>query len=646
MDFMKHLSLRGKLAAITLGPALGMVLFGVLYGVGRYRHMKEGAQVLDLAEFSARTGGLVHELQKERGSTALFMASQGQEFGPQVEGIRRLADQRLTEFQALLAAGGAADLDPASRQDLDAARSRLAELPAHRQAASNLSVPVTEHLRYYTGTIGALLGSLRRIPELGSDNATRSAAQAYVDLVLAKELAGQERALLSQALSADHFAEGGFRTFTGLVARQGERLESLQGRLKPGRAAEFKARMDIPAAQSLERVRQVVFLRGAAGPFGEDPKAWFQAATERMDNLKAMEDLLREDFIGSAREVKASARTDFYLALAGALGLLGLAALLLAVVAGQVRRTTTGLVDGMRNSDLTAHLPVETRDEIGAAAEVFNAHNAKFRQIFRDLGGDSDQVASGSTQLSASASQIARTSEELARSAGTQQETTERLASAITELSASIGDVARLVQDGHHRAAEVAEAAKDGDRAIGASVAAMGEIKLASGQMAHAVKVIADLARQTNLLSLNAAIEAAKAGSLGKGFAVVADEVRKLAERSAAAAKEIAVLIERSAGAVEQGEATIRNTEATLRQVRDQIVQIASMMAEIDAATSEQATTSQEASSQVERGALEATQNASASHQLSAATGEIHHTAQDLAQVAERLALAVGQFRV
>lgn len=109
----------------------------------------------------------------------------------------------------------------------------------------------------------------------------------------------------------------------------------------------------------------------------------------------------------------------------------------------------------------------------------------------------------------------------------------------------------------------------------------------------RAVKVIQDIARQTNLLSLNAAIEAAKAGQHGKGFAVVAEEVRKLAERSGSAAKEIARLIEDSNLAVAQGQDTVQEAVTALGRIREHIAHLSHVSEAVGLAAHEQIQASQ-----------------------------------------------------
>jgi methyl-accepting chemotaxis protein len=156
--------------------------------------------------------------------------------------------------------------------------------------------------------------------------------------------------------------------------------------------------------------------------------------------------------------------------------------------------------------------------------------------------------------------------------------------------------------------------------------------------MISAVVVIQEIARQTNLLSLNAAIEAAKAGAHGKGFAVVAEEVRKLAERSSGAAKEIAVLIEGSNEAVGLGRTTVQETVDALSRIREHIGQLQAMSMEIAASTEEQAKASSEVAQQVDMAAVKAGENASAAIELSATVEETARASGQLAAVAEGLA--------
>jgi methyl-accepting chemotaxis protein len=339
--------------------------------------------------------------------------------------------------------------------------------------------------------------------------------------------------------------------------------------------------------------------------------------------------------------------------LGSALAGIGLLALLSWVVGLTVRRTvlrpletlSRGL-DRLAKGDLTTHVDLKSRDEIGQVAENFNGTVRQLNQAFLRVELASGQVASGSVELAASAEEMAKAVGEVALVGEELRQDGRAVQEALVELGVN---VEAMAQHSRHTGSEAQAAESDtvhGTRTGQSTKEGMGAIRQATERIVTAVQVIQGIARQTNLLSLNAAIEAAKAGTLGKGFAVVAEEVRKLAERSAQSAKEIEGIILTAEEAVALGDTNVSETLANLEAIHTRIKGVSGQVHEIGSLTTRQAQTSSEASALMGRTTASLNQNAAATHELSATVREVARTSEQLAKVAEQLKEVVASFRL
>ena len=345
-------------------------------------------------------------------------------------------------------------------------------------------------------------------------------------------------------------------------------------------------------------------------------------------------------------DVDAEMRRISWTILGGALGVAILVALISRKRSTSTVRPLRQLVQGLKESDLSKRIQVETRDEIGEAAEAFNAYNGQMRETVRTIGGYADRVASGSAELAATSQEMARAVDDIARVSEELKKSGEQVTASMGLLNGNVGVMRERT---HQTGAESEEAVKDTARGAEAGQGAaqgMEQIQDATSQIVKAVQAIQDIARQTNLLSLNAAIEAAKAGAMGKGFAVVAEEVRKLAERSRSAAQEIEQLNQRAQEAVAGGVDGVNVSLKNLQAIRERISHIAISIRDIGALSQEQATTSQDVAERMNQTTDRLAQNASATQELSATVHEITKTSDDLASVAEGLRHVVDGFKI
>jgi methyl-accepting chemotaxis protein len=288
------------------------------------------------------------------------------------------------------------------------------------------------------------------------------------------------------------------------------------------------------------------------------------------------------------------------------------------------------VLERVADGDLTVSLDVNTKDEVGRMAEALN-------RAVEKLNSTLQEVAESAANASSSSQQLAAASEAIASGAQEQAASLEETSASLEQITAAV----RQSSDNANQASQLASSSKDsalqGQEVVTNAITAMSEINAASAKISDIISTIDEIAFQTNLLAVNAAVEAARAGDEGRGFAVVASEVRSLAQRSAVAAKEIKVLIQDSLRKVEAGSGLVNRSGETLQGIVGSVKRVTDIVGEIAAASGEQSTGIEQVNTAV-------TQMDQVTQSNSAQTEELSATAQSLAEQAARLMELVSTF--